>query len=288
MEMMIKSKEIFQHFLLTRFNVRVNYHKSKPGIGLNRDWLEHRFELFDRYCFPSVQGQSNLNFKWLVFFDRETPEDFQHKIKEYTKWNNFIPVYIDYRNYLGNRFVQPTILNYIERKTRYLITSRIDNDDAIALNFIEIIQNNFRYQDFEFLNFPNGYVLAKQKLYSRTYLSNPFISLVESIHPETVDGFKTIYCGNHYDLSSVGTIKQIQAMPTWLQVIHENNVTNRVRGIREPINRLQSNFCLNIDIPQQENLIFYWLDKLLSFMQCWLEFFLINQKNLKKIKLIQN
>jgi hypothetical protein len=73
----------FNHFILTRFNVKVSF--AEPGAGLEPAWLLHRFELFDHFCYPSVRGQSNLNFKWLVLFDSNTPDSFKEKIAAYAR-----------------------------------------------------------------------------------------------------------------------------------------------------------------------------------------------------------
>ena len=65
----------FQHFLLTNFNVRLPKF-SQDGNGLSvltEEWLEHRLMLFERFCLPSVLGQTNLGFTWLVRYDDTMP-----------------------------------------------------------------------------------------------------------------------------------------------------------------------------------------------------------------------
>jgi hypothetical protein len=247
-----------QHFILTRFNVRVDYSKTRAGI--NPDWLNHRFQLFDQFCYPSVRSQSNQNFQWLVFFDSETPKTFQNRIKKYAQWQNFIPVYVDCE--FTNEINRKAIVQHLKTHVDYLITTRLDNDDAISKNFVQLTQNNFQQQEFEFLNFTSGYVWHNGKLYAFDYLHNPFMSLIEKIHEPSINGFKTIICGQHTELSSMGKIKQIKAKPTWLQVIHDKNVSNRIRGIRQPIKQLEANFSIHTEyIANQEKLFPYLLDK---------------------------
>src|SRR5579871_5907063 len=69
-----------KHFLLTRFNV------AAPGreqaIRLRPGWLAGRFDLFRKYCLPSVAGQTRQDFEWLVFFDDQTPEEYRCVISE--------------------------------------------------------------------------------------------------------------------------------------------------------------------------------------------------------------
>jgi hypothetical protein len=93
----------FNHFLLTRFNVRLNRDDIGYGsdLGVSPEWLNRRFELFDKFCYPSVRVQSNQNFKWILFCNSLTPDIFKDKLKEYSKWENFIPVYVDkFSNFL--------------------------------------------------------------------------------------------------------------------------------------------------------------------------------------------
>ncbi|AFY32499.1 glycosyltransferase [Calothrix sp. PCC 7507] len=254
----------FQHFIITRFNVRVDYSKSRAGI--NPDWLSHRFKLFDQFCYSSVRGQSNQNFKWLVFFDSETPEYFKSKIKKYAEWQNFIPLYIDCE--FTSQINHQAVLNYLKSNTEYLITTRLDNDDAVSKDFVQLIQNSFTEQEFEFINFTSGYVWNHGKLYSFDYPNNPFVSLIEKVNQTNIDGFKTIACGQHTELYLMGQIKQIKTKPTWLQVIHEQNVSNRIRGIREPIKKLGDDFFISSEcIPKQEPLVPYLLDKSFSLMK---------------------
>ena len=267
-----KQDRNFQHIILTKFNVRVNYKNlSKSTVGLSPDWLEHRFQLFDRFCFPSVKEQSNQNFKWIVFFDAQTPEKFQHKVQEYTEWQNFIPVYVDRSIYPPGGLAKPVVLQHLNQNKDYLITTRIDNDDAISHDFVSIIQDNFSQQEFEFINFTYGYVWHQGKIYLRKYENNPFISLVEKIYRQKIDEIKTVYCVNHAQVSSEENVKQIDIAPSWLQVIHDKNVANRVRGIRQPINNLEKTFSLKTEITNQENSFFYWLDKADSLIKYYRE-----------------
>ena len=67
-----------QHFILTRFNLRLvevsaDLDSDKFGNKIDRDqWLLHRFELFERYCLPSMAAQANQDFRWFLFFDEAT------------------------------------------------------------------------------------------------------------------------------------------------------------------------------------------------------------------------
>ncbi len=278
----------FEHFIITSFNVRRSI-KNNTKI-LETDWLSYRFKLFDKFCYPSVRAQTNQNFKWLVYFDPQTPKKFKEKAHEYSKWNNFIPIYSDVWE---PKIIRKIILNNLSDDVEYLITTNIDSDDAIAKDFVSNIQKEFEHQEFEFISFPSGHILDitnKGKLYSFKYLNNPFISLIEKINSPGVDGFKTIRFGVcHTDFSTVGKMKSIKTRASWLQVVHGNNASNCVRGIRQPKKNIISEFPINYeDLTQPDQILLFCLDWFKSFMRAsprLILISLIDPKLLRSIRL---
>jgi len=243
--------EKFEHFFLTKFNVR-SFPDKKPGC--DPAWLENRFKLFDRFCFPSVQNQSNQNFKWLVFFDVDTPELFKQKITKYAnQWSNFVPVYLDcplpYGEFPAN--VRDTVRHLIPADCEYLITTWLDNDDAIHKDYVQLIQSNFNQQDLETINFIFGYQFANSKLYLDFEFANHFISLIEKYNPET---FHTCLCKPHKELYEVcSSAKKIFCKPVWLEVVHGSNYMNVLRrGFRVPTGAILADFGIPAETPNQK------------------------------------
>jgi Putative rhamnosyl transferase len=258
-----------QHFLLTRFNVRVNYDSQRTGV--NPEWLAHRFDLFEKYCYPSVRSQTNLDFKWLVYFDSETPQAFRQKIQKYSEWQNFIPVYLNTE--FTDEINRQVVSEYLNKNTEYLITTRLDNDDAVCRSFVQKFQDCFDEQEIEFISLVNGYVLNDRRLYLFRYPNNPFTSLIERIDHKNSHQFRTILCGEHSQISAVGKLRKINGEPAWLQVVHGKNVSNRVRGTRQPISKLDGNFeIFPTELSQTESIWLYWLDKFWSYAKQPLEF----------------
>src|SRR3712207_5718510 len=112
----------FIHFIITRFNLRSGDGSTRH---LGPQWLARRFGLFDRFCYPSVRGQSCANFTWLVMFDRDTPHAFKTRIDQYAREPGFVPVY------LGHSSIEETRRIVRERLpggSDLLITTRLDND----------------------------------------------------------------------------------------------------------------------------------------------------------------
>ncbi len=211
----------FRHIILTRFNVRIEQ-SAPPGL----DWLEHRFSVFERFCLPSVRAQSCGNFVWVLFCDPDIPPRFRERIRGYAEWETLRPIF--FRNQFDQGMVRATVAGFAHSHS-HLITSRLDNDDAICRTFVESVQREFRGQDYEFVNFTNGYVWEGGRLWAGRHTSNPFISLIER-----TANYSTVYCGNHMELHLQGPVVQVAEPAAWLQVVHGRNLSNRVWGAPQP------------------------------------------------------
>lgn len=258
------SESHFVHVVLTRFNVRTEFNS---GAVLRSDWLEHRFGLFDKFAFPSMRNQVCGNFVWLIFFDVRTPLPFRERIKTYANsFRNIQPVYVDGIK-IGTQEVTTILRSLIKPifapNTTHLISTRFDNDDAVSEDFISTIQQQFNGQEFEFINLSNGYLWHKNRLYTKRNLSNPFISLIES-----VSDFRTVWCAGHHRLKSYGDIRQVDSSPQWMQVIHGRNVSNRVRvgNVRLPLDSLPASFHFGFSYaPHRESLFAIKIENQIKF-----------------------
>ena len=159
---------IFKHFLLTRFNVQLSWTQKK----WDEFSLKNRIDMFEQICFPSVKSQTNKKFKWIVYFDRSSPDFLKKKVDEFkSRLDIFQPLYIENFN---SAEVRNNILSLLDDNTEYLITTRLDNDDAISKNYIDLVQACFDYQEIEIINFLHGYRLYNNKLYLNKFPSNNF------------------------------------------------------------------------------------------------------------------
>ena len=238
----------FEHLILTAFNIDLGI-KDREKI-LNYEYLSQRFKLFKQFCFPSVRQQNNQNFKWLVIFDSETPVAFKDEINALATWDRFIPLYVEPVKNISN-FWSNIAKQYLSHNTEFVITSNLDNDDSLSQTFVEIIQNNFHEQEFEFLNLPFGYMLRQDGLFLREFLSSPFISLIEKT--DRISTCKIIDHNHLFEIYKKGVaVRQIITQPTWLQVVHETNVVNRmdINSVIQPINKVGDYFAVSIDTNQ--------------------------------------
>ncbi len=239
----------FDHFVFTRFNLKIpSFNKStNENLVISDEWLTPRFELFDKYCFPSFKHQKNTNFRWIVFFDIDTPAKFKKMIQQYQQdLPQFEPIFLDSND--QKESVTKQLLS--DSKKKYIITSRVDNDDILGLNYIENIQNQFECQDFLVVDQIDGYNLnlyPTVQLGKRRKLSNPFISLIE-INDDPV----TIMSRGHSEWKNEKKSVEISHAYSWIGVIHGSNVTKKFKG-HGPINMqdLKDNFVLPENILQQ-------------------------------------
>ena len=57
----------FKHILITRFNLPKRWNSDKQGNEiLDTVWLEERFDLFEIFCIPSIEGQTSKTLKYLL------------------------------------------------------------------------------------------------------------------------------------------------------------------------------------------------------------------------------
>jgi hypothetical protein len=236
--------ENFTHFLLTKFNTKSF---QSGGKGCDPEWLNYRFDLFDRFCFPSVCSQLNQNFKWLVFFDVNTPNEYKRRVESYTHFKNFLPIYLDFVLPYGTfpNELREVLQAYIDQ-SEFLITTWLDNDDAICQDYIQMIQNNFDYQESESINFISGYQLSKGKLYLDFEMSTHFISLIEKYDAKS---FNTVLARDHNHLFEVcSSARNVICQPSWLEILHGDNVMNVYRkGIRVHVKSSLARFSIKLD-----------------------------------------
>lgn len=221
----------FKHYIITRFNLSRKWNQDNFGNKvLDATWLKKRFQLFEDYCFPSVKNQTNKNFEWWVFFDEETPEYYHQKIKDLQEtFPNFKPKfkasYQEFQDTLSiDLFEDVKTLNH-----DFVITTRLDNDDIISNKMAAMLQKNTVHYK-AILEGPVGYNLKLGKinrLKKMNYPLSPFISLLEKI--ENNKPLETVYALQHGEWTKEPRVV-ISRKPLWIQVIHENNVSNQEKG----------------------------------------------------------
>jgi len=220
----------FKHFIITQFNLRL-WNKDKLNRPTYTDeWLEKRFILFEKNCLPSFINQINKNFIWICLFDERTPEKYLDKIDTYKKEMPQLQTYFlnkeetaDWLGYTKNR-----IGTFLSEEDEYIVTTNVDNDDAIHCSMIQKIRDMINENPQEILySFNLGYqyfskpgVILKMK-----YPHNHFLTLTEKNTP----AFNTIKACGHAKARKIYKTLDIKGEPYWIEFVHDNNVNNDLR-----------------------------------------------------------
>lgn len=227
----------YRHYLITRFNIRIASMLTKQldAIDVSRDekYLDERFRLFFDYTVPSVVKQTVKEFIWVVLFSDNTPDKFKIRVKELEDCYSFIKII-----YVKDDEESSKLLNdFISvNECDYCITSRVDNDDAIALTYIEAVRSYVENNEPEkyALIFNNGYQYEeKSGVLSKYHFPKNHFSTLVSPYEKDVD---TILNYGHMDIGEQVPLAEVENdNPLWLEIVHETNVSNRMHHTSKDI-----------------------------------------------------
>jgi hypothetical protein len=235
-----------QQFLLTRFNVR--YRNFGDGIGESRQWLEDRFDLFERFCVPTIAAQTFEDFEWIIFCDEGTGEEDLQRIRAFdpririalTASTIFDPQSQKdaqpreregYGPVLWRMHVHP----FVKSGTEVVISTRLDNDDALNRHAFARLRDHLDMfvesgHDRWVYNPMHGYRLdtRDRKVYQSSLRNSPFQSRFERVGP----GLRPLGAlgGHHGKASELYPYYDDEEGRLWMMVVHGGNVSNRVGG----------------------------------------------------------
>ena len=258
-----------EHYILTRFNLRLWTKDKKRNETRTDEWLKQRFELFEKICLPSIMNQTNQTFKWIVLFDSETPEFYKKKIQHYQNiCKLFCPCFVEaYKSRYFVSVFREEIQKRIEKNTNFLITTYLDNDDALHKNYIEEIQQ-MEVKRPTFVSYVYGIqYYTELNIATRVpYTNNHFISLAEPLN-ENQTNFKTVYgYGSHVDINKHKRIETVYIknpqQDRWIEVIHETNMDNDVKmtfdtKLIKDVDQLKKEYGIDIQLSKCSKNIFY-------------------------------
>lgn len=231
---------MFKHFVITRFNLD---YSAVPGYENYKlpdnplEWLDNRFMIYEKHCLPSIINQTNRNFIWFVLFDINTPVKYREKIGTFEKELDFFkPLFLKDGNPVTIKDVLNTELkSYLDKTDRFVITSRIDNDDAFHESMIQDVQSLFKEKHNYFISSTYGlqYDVKKKVIARMHHENNHFISRVESLS----EGIETVIFANHSNISKMAEVVYIneKKKPLWLEIIHGSNLINDLYVSSQPL-----------------------------------------------------
>jgi hypothetical protein len=215
----------FKHYIITCLNVGVFSHRGgMVGTIPVEDWMRQRMQLFVTFTLPSVMSQTCRNFVWLLLLDEKTPADYRRLI-EAVPFENLRIVYTDSKSF-DNSYVASEVIKNIEPGDYDLMTTEVDSDDAIHKNMVAAIQSNYQHDDrMQQYIFPEGLIYD---LYSGELFPMDYMYHCPTIVERSIDA-KSVY---HWHNSKIPAEKRdaYYDVRFWLQVIHSNNVANRMES----------------------------------------------------------
>lgn len=217
----IVSDLAIDHVLITRFNL--------PSVGpesvirAQDGWLQNRVELFEQFTVPSVLRQSFAGrFDWIVYFDPESPAWLLDRLAPLVSAGVFTPIYREVATWKEVIEDADTLTG---AHGDILITTNLDNDDGLAVDFVQRLQSLARKGERLAVYLADGLILSGDHCYLRVDRENAFCSVAEPW-----DGAVTTWRDWHNMLKEHMPLVVDRGRPAWLQVVHGRNVSNVVRG----------------------------------------------------------
>lgn len=101
--------------------------------------LDFRFALFETACLPNVIGQSNQDFDWVLIVDPDLPAKYRQRLEALIAKRKRTYLH----DYNGDNLGSLDWLDkYIPKDADYALTTLLDDDDIITLDFVEKIQSH--------------------------------------------------------------------------------------------------------------------------------------------------
>ncbi len=235
----------FKHFVITRFNLNLYPRDKHQSPTRTEKWLSNRFEIFERYCLPSMKAQTTDQYTWICLFDSQTPEEYRNRIEGYrNECPAFTPIY--YNAEQTERLTESlrhTLSACHPHKgkgrTCLLITTNLDNDDALACDTVALLQQEILRQGFGpqpassdrprtiySLLYGYQYFTDQKFALKMRYTNNHFLTLAEPFD----DRAETIISFRHTKATrQLPTIYLDTPHGKWLEFVHKDNVSNDFR-----------------------------------------------------------
>lgn len=222
--------------LLTRYNLPASFKSGRKIDASTEDWLEHRTELFNKLCLPSVTNQSSNDFTWYIGYAKSTPSKYIQNLPDFAE-----PIFANSVNEY-----KEAVRNKVS-SARKLLSLRLDNDDTIEKSYIQIYQKfaraclkNIEYMKMPIvLRYPHGlnHHISSNQFYKYRYPTCSFLGLLEAKHGHAQSKGKDYKLAINYNHTQIH--KQFPCIsietgrPMWLINIHSNNVGNTLKDGQE-------------------------------------------------------
>lgn len=236
------------HVLLTRFNLPSRGFESL--VRAQEGWLRDRIALFERYCLPSVKAQTNRDFRWIIYFDPESPAWLLDRVHGLNREGTFVPLF---RTEVSPSELLEDIRTVTGGGRGTLLTTNLDNDDGLAIDFVDRVQKAAHDAGNSAIYLVSGLVMGKGSVFLRNDPHNAFCSVSAPWSAPV-----TCWAAWHNRLGQSMKVTSLRGAPGWLQLVHDHNVSNRIRGRRvspKPYRALFPALLADAPIPTASSII---------------------------------
>lgn len=102
----------------------------------SKERLDEKFFLFEKITYPSIELQTDQNFKFVLYLDEHLPLPYR---KSLGRFNRAILLNIEkYENVGENKYLKPIL----EPETKQVAFVRLDDDDGLHYEFIESLRKS--------------------------------------------------------------------------------------------------------------------------------------------------
>jgi hypothetical protein len=198
--------------------------------------LDERFRLFEAFTLPSLRAQTDQNFTYLIVIGQDFPPERLAQLKALTK--DMPQVVIQAHPPGRHRTVMADALNSVRKPGKFCIQFRLDDDDAVGVQFVAKLRRGLRHAYPMFLlshlvafNFTRGYYARagvngiETEPAKRLYLS---MAIAIAFRPDT--RLTVMNFGHHEVWEHMPTVTRIDP-DMWVRGINDH------MDSREPIGK---------------------------------------------------
>ena len=169
--------------------------------------LAERFRLFETITLPTLDAQTDQAFRIVVVAPRLLPEIWKRRLKYLADLRDYLVIIYEDETNFSMRNVSPFILDEIINSNGIFYTFRMDDDDGLAMNFVERVRKFMRPQlvDFclslcreYFLDVSNSKYKVEQRIVPNLAVGFGYISSAAA--PRTIFDFSELHHRSHLRL----------------------------------------------------------------------------------------
>lgn len=141
---------------------------EKRGGLFSESRLDMRMKVFKKICLPSILNQTWKRFYWVILVDSELPSKYRNELDAIASTHPFIRI-LEWKpdQYKLSHFDWLKDAD-IDVDCNHMITTRLDDDDALHQDFTNLIQKYYKktghkIKYLQFLTFPNGLIWMNKK-----------------------------------------------------------------------------------------------------------------------------